>query len=657
MMGETTANRQGPAALRDGLAELNREISLGEAALHGRIGEISDRLGQLRAAAEGAGQAALGTRLATLAEVTGGWAQAGPADWPAVARELAAALAGLEPAGTTAPKPAAALGEDQELISDFLMESRDHLSQVETRVLDLEQDPGNSSAIDGAFRSFHTIKGLAGFLDLETIRSVTHEVETVLDRCRSGEQPVSSGLINMMLEAADFLAGALDLLEKGTRNPPLPVALLERIRASAEPGTAPAVIAIPSGEKEPAPLAAPAPGGAAAGERAKASSVKVDTLKLDHLVDMVGELVIAQSMVRHDPALAALANSRLMRNLSQLGRITDDLQKTAMSMRLVSLEATFRKMTRLVRDIALKTGKNVELDASGEETELDRNIVEALADPLLHMIRNAVDHGIESPEARRAAGKPEKARVGLKASYQAGYIQIEISDDGRGLNREKLAAKAVERGLVDDPAKLSDQEVFSLIFAPGFSTAEKVTDLSGRGVGMDVVKRQIQKLRGRIDITSTLGQGTTFILKLPLTLAIIDGLVVGVGRDRYIIPLWVVKEMMRPSPEMISQLEGGSGGPPTEMALIRDRLLPIVRLHECFNVPGARQDPAEALLIVCECEDKEFCLMVDDLSGKQEVVIKSLGELMRDTPGIAGGAILGDGRVGLILDVERIFRG
>jgi len=384
----------------------------------------------------------------------------------------------------------------------------------------------------------------------------------------------------------------------------------------------------------------------------RAQAVKVDTHKLDHLVDMVGELVIAQSMVRHEPSLAESTSPGLNRNLAQLGRITDELQKTAMSMRLVRLEGLFQKMTRLVRDTAMKTGKSVELQTVGEETELDRNIVEDLADPLLHMIRNAVDHGIEMPDVRQAAGKPAKARVLLKASYQAGYIQIEISDDGRGLDREKILAKAVERGLVDAAARLTDSEVFNLIFAPGFSTAEKVTDLSGRGVGMDVVRKQIQKMRGRVDIESVRGEGTTFILKLPLTLAIIDGLVVSVGGERYIIPIFAVKEMLRPAPEALTTVEGKA-----EMALVRGRLLPIVRLHQCFGIEPKYRDPAEALLIVSECEGKPFALMVDELTGKQEVVLKSLGELMKNVPGLTGCAILGDGRVGLILDVEALFRG
>jgi len=367
-------------------------------------------------------------------------------------------------------------------------------------------------------------------------------------------------------------------------------------------------------------------------------------------VDMVGEMVISQSLVRHDPDLATGLKPRLARNLSQLARITDDIQRTAMSMRMIPVGQLFQKTARLVRDLSRKAGKQVELELSGEETELDRNIVEELADPLMHMVRNSVDHGIESPAERRAAGKPALAHVRLKAGHQAGHIVIEISDNGRGLPREKILRKAREKGLIEAGAELTESEIFALIFHPGFSTADKITDVSGRGVGMDVVRKQVQKLRGRIDVISKAGEGTTFLLKLPLTLAIIDGLVVGVGDQRYIVPIFAVREMLQPAEQAISTIHGRQ-----EMALVRGSLLPVIRLHRRFHVEPRHQHPWESLLIVSESGTKLFCLMVDELIGKQEVVIKSLGEGMRNIAGVAGGAILGDGRVGLILDPEGLF--
>jgi len=379
-------------------------------------------------------------------------------------------------------------------------------------------------------------------------------------------------------------------------------------------------------------------------------SVKVDTSKLDYLVEMVGELVIAQSLIQHDPDMAAVRSPRLSRNLGQLTHITADVQRVAMAMRMIPVGQLFGRMARLVRDLARKSGKQANLELTGEDTELDRNMVEELADPLMHMIRNAVDHGAEPPEARIACGKSPIARLDLKAYHKGGFINIEISDDGRGLVREKILAKAQQRGLVSGGEHLSDQEVFSFIFEPGFSTAEQVTDVSGRGVGMDVVRKQVVKLRGRIDISSRPGQGTTFIIKLPLTMAIIEGLIVGVGVHRYIVPIFVVKEMFRPTPDSLSTLPDGG-----EMVLVRGSLLPILRLHRRFGVIPTSGELTEGVLIVVEGARKNFCVHVDELIGKQEVVIKSLGETFKNVTGVAGGSILGDGRVGLILDVEALF--
>jgi two-component system chemotaxis sensor kinase CheA len=292
----------------------------------------------------------------------------------------------------------------------------------------------------------------------------------------------------------------------------------------------------------------------------------------------------------------------------------------------------------------------VDLELSGEDTELDRNIVEELADPLMHMVRNAVDHGIETVAERVRAGKSATATVTLKAGHQAGHIVIQVSDDGRGLDCKKILKKARAAGLVEPDEQPSESDIFNLIFHPGLSTAEKITDVSGRGVGMDVVRKQVQKLRGRIEVQSTPGQGTTFLMKLPLTLAIIDGLVVGVGDQRYIMPIFAVREMLKPAEEAISTIQGRQ-----EMAMVRGALLPLIRLHQRFGVNPRFEKPWESLLIVSESGGKQFCLMVDELIGKQEVVIKGLGETMRNIAGVAGGAILGDGRVGLILDLEGLF--
>ena len=391
-------------------------------------------------------------------------------------------------------------------------------------------------------------------------------------------------------------------------------------------------------------------------EPKKASSIerviKVDTNKLDFLVDMIGELVIAQSMVRHDGNLNSISNPKLQRNLSQLARITGEVQKTAMALRMVPIGQLFQRSVRLVRDLARKAGKKAELELFGEETELDRTIVADLADPLMHMIRNSVDHGLEMPDVREKNGKNPVGRVTLKAYHQASHIVIEVSDDGRGLDRKKILAKARERGLIQEGVQLTDKEICNLIFEPGFSTADKVSDISGRGVGMDVVRKQIMKMRGRIDIESEPGKGATFYLKLPLTLAIIDGLVVGVGEERYIVPIYVVKEMFRPKAEAVFTIEGRR-----EMILVRGTLLPVTRLYNTFGVEPRTTDISKSVVVVAESGERHFCLMVDEVVGKQEVVIKSLGETFKQVQGVAGGAILGDGRVGLILDMDGLFGG
>ncbi|MCX6626680.1 MAG: chemotaxis protein CheA [Candidatus Solibacter sp.] len=291
------------------------------------------------------------------------------------------------------------------------------------------------------------------------------------------------------------------------------------------------------------------------------------------------------------------------------------------------------------------------METQGDEIELDRTIVEELGDPLMHMVRNALDHGIDSPAERQAAGKPAAARLLLKANHQSGQVVIEITDDGRGLNRTKIIEKAVQKGLIESADGLSDSEIYNLIFQPGFSTAAQVTNVSGRGVGMDVVRRHIEKLRGRIEIRSTVGQGATFLLKLPLTLAIIDGLVVGVGQERYIVPIFAVREMFRPTAETIWTVQQRA-----EMALVRGSLLPVVRLYRIFHVQPKSEDPLAGVLVVAEVEGQRFCVLVDELIGKQEVVIKTLGETFKNVTGVAGGAILGDGRVGLILDLDRLSK-
>lgn len=604
-------------------------------------------------------------------------------------------------ANSTSASGTLTLGQDPELVSDFIMESREHLQNVESGLLVIEKNPENSDALNAVFRSFHTIKGLAGFLEFGAIQDVSHEVETILHLARTGLVRMNPELIDLTLEGADYVSQEIKRIEEQLRGEPERVstqngALLARLRkaAATEPDAGTPSTAAETKSQEPAqsaaaevPLknpvipverentepmvteepvtkeagpsslgaAAPSAGAPADAKKGKAvnhdsMAIRVETAKLDYLLDMVGEMVIAESMVRLDPELAATKSTRLQRNLNQLRRVTEEVQKVAMATRLVPVGTLFQRVNRLVRDTARRAGKQAEVQLVGEDTQLDKTIIEELTDPIMHMVRNSIDHGIEPPQERVTAGKSPAGTVVLKAYRQADHIQIEISDDGRGLNLEKILKKARERGLVNDSSSLSDSETFQLIFEPGFSTAEKVTDISGRGVGMDVVKKQIQKLRGKIEIQSRPGFGTTFFLKLPLTLAIIEGLVIGVGRERYILPIFSVQEMFRPNADQLSSVQGKG-----EMVMVRNQLLPVIRLYRALNVKPKSDDLTESLMIVAETEGKRFVLVVDEFIGKQEVVIKSLGTSLKNTPGIAGGAILGDGRVGLILDLEAIY--
>jgi len=434
--------------------------------------------------------------------------------------------------------------------------------------------------------------------------------------------------------------------------PPQPTAVPAPAAVTPVPVPAPPTSAAPVQESADIASAASAP---KAQQRSSASTssgiVRVDTLKLDSLIDLVGELVIAQSMVVQNTEVTTLTDGHLSRSLGQLRGITSDLQRTAMSLRMVPIRNTFQKMARLVRDLALQQGKDIQLVLQGEDTELDRTIVEELGDPLIHMIRNSADHGIEPVEQRLAKGKDAAGTITLRAFHQGGFIVIEIKDDGRGLNPDRIRAKAIERGLIRAEDSLDEESIFELIFAPGFSTAEQVTDLSGRGVGMDVVRRNIEKMRGSVGIQSEVDRGTTFTISLPLTLAIIEGLLVGVGDQRYIVPTLSVRESFRPLPGMVSTVQGRG-----EMVSVRGRLTPMLRLGRHLNTPSRATDPTQGIVVVVESGQESRCLFVDELIGKQEVVIKNLGDMFRNQTEFAGAAILGDGRVGLILDINSLVK-
>lgn len=597
-----------------------------------------------------------------------------PAEWATAGTTTAAGTTAI--AGETVDVTVLPEGFDDEMIELFCAESQDLLQEVEQGVLALERNPADSASIDVVFRVFHTFKGNAGVLKLVVLQRLTHELESVLDAARRGQLTLGRDAIDLILAGADVLRryvgevlGQLSGKDRG-RSIPLPVPdLIARVqgllrdRSSVTAVAAkPAAVALAPAPDASAPVPdPPIPAPAATTQAATVaappvtapSSVRVDTHKLDGLIDLVGELVVAQSMVVQSPELSWVGSAQLTRCLGQLRGITSDLQRTAMSLRMVPIGGAFRRMTRLVRDLAVELGKEIDLRLEGEETELDRTLVEELADPLVHMIRNSADHGIEPPAARVVAGKPATGTITLRAFHQGGFIVIKIEDDGRGLSAERIRAKAVERGLVQADEPLERAEILDLIFRPGFSTAERVTGLSGRGVGMDVVRRGIEGVRGKVEVASVEGRGTTFTLSVPLTLAIIEGLIVGVGDQRYIVPTLSVRESFRLASGAVTTIQGRG-----EVVEVRGRLTPILRLGRFLDVSGPAAPPsgAEGIVVVVESGQDCRCLLVDDLLGKQEVVIKSLGDMFRGRTAFAGAAILGDGRVGLILDVNALVK-
>jgi len=574
---------------------------------------------------------------------------------PRAAREKSRSKAPAKSGTKTPPKSCASeappiAGEslphdtDVSLLRDFLTEAAEYIAASEVALLTLEANPREPEAVNTVFRAFHTVKGTAAFLGLAHIAEFAHEAESLLMRLRDRQIHYGPACADLALRSVDILKALLGAVEDALvgdgalLHPPGYHSLMIALD-----GYNPAVD-FESQEDAPTINAAPR---VARVESAAEATIRVRTDRLDRLINMVGELVIAQTMIAGDPYMANSLTPDLTRKVTHAGKIVRELQELSMSMRMVPMRATFQKLARVVRDTASKVGKTVQFTTDGEDVEIDRNLVDILADPLVHMVRNAVDHGIEPSDDRDRAGKSRTGSVRLSAYHSSGNVVVDLIDDGAGLQRDRIVSKAIEKGLIESDRGLTDNEVFNLIFAPGFSTAEKVTDISGRGVGLDVVRRNLEVIRGRLEITSTPGAGTTFSLRLPLTLAVTDGMLVRVGTERFVIPLTQIHMSFRPEPAMLSTVVGQG-----EMVLLRGALMPIVRLHRTFSVRGAIENPLAALLVIVGDGAQRTALMVDELLGQQQVVAKPLGDALGRIPGFSGGAILGDGCVGLILDVR-----
>jgi len=395
----------------------------------------------------------------------------------------------------------------------------------------------------------------------------------------------------------------------------------------------------------------PKAGNQQASAQPEAATIRVAISKVDQLINLVGELVITQAMLaQNSRALDPAVYQQLLTGLTDLDRNTRDLQESVMSIRMIPMSIVFSRFPRMLRDLASKLGKKVDFVTQGEATELDKGLVEKITDPLTHLVRNSCDHGIEMPADRVRAGKPETGTITLSAAHQGGSIVIEVRDDGRGMSRERILAKARERGL-DVSDQMADAEVWQLIFAPGFSTAEVVTDVSGRGVGMDVVKRNITSLNGTVDIESTEGVGMKVSVRLPLTLAIMDGMSVGVGNEVYILPLSSVVESFQVQAQAVSTVGQGA-----QLVKVRDEYMPVIELERVFQVPRFDSGKTSDIMVVIEAEGSRVVLLVDELLGQQQVVVKNLESNYRKVPNVSGATILGDGKVALILDTAALVR-
>lgn len=589
---------------------------------------------------------------------------------------------------------------DPELLQDFLTECGELLQQLDQDMVSLESSPDDEELLNRIFRAVHTIKGTSGFMGFTAVVDLTHQAEDVLNLLRHRERKVTRHTMDVLLAVTDQLGAMLDdirgqrsvtyeladllaqlkAIEEGGADesapaPPQEAAAVAPIVAPIEAGVAAAAVAPASAApplEKPKP-AAPAPvhgetaeNGGTAGARKPANpaadsdrTIRVNVSKLDELINLVGELVLERNRVLQISREISLlgipesARSALGQATARLSFITGELQTASLKTRMVPVETLFRRFPRMVRDISKALGKEVDLAITGEETEIDRNVVEGIADPLVHLIRNSLDHGIEAPEAREAAGKPSIGQLHIDASQQGDHIVILVRDDGKGMDPERIAKKAIEKGLVtvERLRSMSEGEILDLIFQPGFSTAEKVSDVSGRGVGMDVVRTNLKRLNGTVEVESELGQGSTVRLILPLTLAILPVLLVQSDEDVYAVPLRAVVEIVLVSRNTIHQMDG------TEIMRLRDEVFPLRYLRELLGHPPPEASEDTLRVVIMAIGERRFGLVVDQWLGQEETVIKSLGAYLGHVAGMAGATISGDGRVRLILDPAVIAGG
>lgn len=559
---------------------------------------------------------------------------------------------------------------ETQLKMTFLEEAEQLLSDCEQSFMDLETNPHDKGVLTKIFRLAHSFKGSAGAAGFEDLMQLAHQLESLLVKLTEGTLQPSAAIVSLLLRANDQLAQMVQELKADPdkridiRNWVDEIKGIQDAKAP-EPAPARSSAAINGfeifDEEQPeanviaVQFSAPAPPAPLAAEQKTQvhveESIRVNLRRIDKLVNDVGELVILQTVLYQ--YRSSIESAFIQKTIAQLEKITRQIQDTSMGLRMVPMKPTFQKMQRIIRDSAQALGKQIVFDTTGEETEIDKTVLDVLSDPLVHLIRNAVDHGIETGEEREAAGKNAQGHVKLIAFNRGDNLIIEIHDDGKGLDQEKILKKARAIGLVSANAKLSEQEIYQLIFASGFSTKEAVTSLSGRGVGMDVVKTHVEQVEGSIEIHSTAGKGTCFRIILPLTLALIDGMIVKAGGQRYVVPITAVSESLQPKKENIDFVTGRG-----YYLNLRGETLPVYRLTDIFRSREEGPDLTNCIAIVARnAAGEPFAIAVEDIVGQQQIVIKSLGPELKNVAGVTGAAILGDGRAALIIDMNDLVQG
>jgi two-component system chemotaxis sensor kinase CheA len=592
--------------------------------------------------------------------------------------------------------------DNDELVKDFLIESYENLDRLDREFLALEKDPNNKDYLGSIFRTIHTIKGSSGFFGFERLQALTHVGENLLSKLRDGKLQLNGEMATALLAMVDAIRGILTSIEsngnEGQSDDSVLIATLSSLQeehpaeataamimqtSKREPGSLTAMFeaanakhanslaaepSIPSAALDPAADVQPAPVAASpaipvrkseeiaarssdAGSLAD-NSIRVDVALLDRLMNLVGELVLARNQILQ----LAQGNSdqAYLRTIQRLNALTSELQEGVMKTRMQPIGNIWSKFPRVARDLSASCGKRVRIEMAGKETELDKTLIEAIKDPLTHIVRNSIDHGIETPEKRLAAGKPAEGQLSLRAFHEGGLVVIEISDDGAGINTARVCDKAIEKGLItrEQAAAMCEAEMVQLIFLPGFSTAEKITNISGRGVGMDVVRTNIERIGGNVDIQNRVGHGTTLRIRIPLTLAIIPALIITSGGERFAIPQVSLVELLRLTPTSGERIENVYDAP---VYRLRGQLLPVVFLNRELHLAESTGTGATTM-VVLQAEEHRFCLVVDSINDAEEIVVKPLAKMLKALSVYAGATIMGDGRVALILDVPGLAK-